>query len=153
MGKKWTWRANPRRLFSTRYRKCVRAIKDWAPEHDPCECVHGPWPAVRHRTPVQNKAQIRDSGFKIGNPTHFLEKQSHQLIENKEERPIIGQNNPNFGHSPGGSSSKSRERDVRIQDRGIRHAFLVNKAVKLSEGLGSCRLSVQQGHYEMLASM
>jgi hypothetical protein len=26
----------------------------------------------------------------------FGEKQSHQVLENTEERPVIGQNNPNF---------------------------------------------------------
>lgn len=30
--------------------------------------------------------------------SHFSSKQSHQVIENKNERPTIGQNNPNFEH-------------------------------------------------------
>jgi len=37
--------------------------------------------------------------IKVGHPTPiFGEKQSHQVIENTEERPKIGQNKANLGH-------------------------------------------------------
>jgi len=46
--------------------------------YDPHECVRGLQPAVRHRMPVQNKSQIRDSGIQEWeSSTHFFEKQSH----------------------------------------------------------------------------
>jgi hypothetical protein len=44
-------------------------------------------------------APLTSSLSSEGAVTFFLEKQSHQLIENTGERSIIGQNNPNFVHS------------------------------------------------------
>jgi len=49
--------------------------------------------------------RIRDS--KVGAPgVYFFEKQSHQVIENTNERPKFGQNNPKFGHLAGWGDSK-----------------------------------------------
>ena len=46
---------------------------------------------------------VRNS--RLGHPVHiFAEKQSHQVIENTELRPKIGQNKPNFGHFQEGDS-------------------------------------------------
>jgi hypothetical protein len=46
---------------------------------------------------------VRNS--RLGHPVHiFAEKQSHQVIENTELRPKIGQNKPNFGHFREGDS-------------------------------------------------
>jgi hypothetical protein len=44
--------------------------------------------------------EIQNPRFEIraGRDTSFQQKQSHQVVENKEQRPIIGQNKANFVH-------------------------------------------------------
>jgi len=54
-----------------------------------------PFPRVRRPDGKTRFGGIPDRGILS---RIFIAKQSHQVIENKKERPIIEQNNPKFGH-------------------------------------------------------
>jgi len=76
----------------------------WVEQLMGSQAFQSEYPAASHRHRLSEEScSVAKTGCtgrsKMGHPTHiFGEKQSHQVIENTEEGPKIGQNNPNLEH-------------------------------------------------------